>query len=63
VQAPRDIPDSVAQGKAAAAASLALLAKGKVKIRSQVSEMAEELCVGYTSLKAMADTVGVKKER
>jgi len=63
VQAPRDIPDSVAQGKAAASASLALLARGKVKIRSQVSEMPEELCVGHTSLKAMADTVGVKKGR
>jgi len=63
VQAPRDIPDSVAQGKAAASASLALLSGGKVKIRSPVSEMPEELCVGYTSLKAMVDTVGVKKGR
>jgi heterodisulfide reductase subunit A len=63
VQAPRDIPDSVAQGKAAASASLALLAGGKVKLRSPVSEMPEELCVGYTSLKAMADTVGAKKGR
>lgn len=63
VQAPRDIPDSVAQGKAAASASLALLAGGKVKLRPPVSDMPEELCVGYASLKAMADTVGVKKGR
>jgi heterodisulfide reductase subunit A len=63
VQAPRDIPDSVAQGKAAASASLALLAGGKVKLRSPVPEMPEELCVGYTSLKAMADTIGAQKGR
>ncbi|HUV02234.1 MAG TPA: CoB--CoM heterodisulfide reductase iron-sulfur subunit A family protein [Desulfobacteria bacterium] len=58
VQAPRDIPDSVAQGKAAAAASLALLAGGKVKLRTPVAEMDEELCVGYKSLSEMADKMG-----
>ena len=58
VQAPRDIPDSVAQGKAAAAASLALLAGGKVKIKTPVEEMDEELCVGSKSLSAMADKMG-----
>ena len=58
VQAPRDIPDSVAQGKAAAAASLALLAGGKVKIRTPVEEIDEELCVGCKSLREMADKMG-----
>jgi heterodisulfide reductase subunit A len=58
VQAPRDIPDSVAQGKAAAAASLTLLAGGKVKLRTPVAEMDEELCVGYKSLSEMADKMG-----
>ncbi len=57
VQAPRDIPDSVAQGKAAAA-SLSLLAGGKVKIRTPVEEIDEELCVGSKSLREMADKMG-----
>jgi heterodisulfide reductase subunit A len=60
VQAPRDIPDSVAQGKAAAAASLSLLARGKAKIRSSVAEMDEDLCVGYKSLGDMAGKLGHK---
>jgi heterodisulfide reductase subunit A len=58
VQGPKDIPDSVAQGKAAAAASLALLAKGKAKIRPSVEEMEEEMCVGYKSLGEMAEKIG-----
>jgi len=58
VQSPKDIPDSVAQGKAAAAGSLALLTRGKVVLRQPVSEMEEELCLGYKSLKEMADKVG-----
>jgi heterodisulfide reductase subunit A len=58
VQSPKDIPDSVAQGKAAASASLALLARKKVKIRPSVAEMDEKLCVGYTSLREMADKIG-----
>ncbi len=57
-QGPKDIPDSVAQGKAAAAASLSLLAPGKAKIRSSVAEMDEEVCVGYKSLREMAEKIG-----
>jgi len=57
-QGPKDIPDSVAQGKAAAAASLALLARGKAKIRPSVVELKEELCIGYKSLREMADKIG-----
>jgi len=57
VQSPKDIPDSVAQGKAAAAASLALLARGKAKIRPSVAEMDEKLCLGYKSLRQMADAL------
>jgi heterodisulfide reductase subunit A len=58
VQAPRDIPDSVAQGKAAAAASLTLLAGKKVKLRTPVEEIDEELCVGSKSLSEMASKMG-----
>ncbi len=57
-QGPKDIPDSVAQGKAAAAAVLSLLARGKAKIRPSVAEMEEELCIGYRSLREMAGKIG-----
>ncbi len=57
-QGPKDIPDSVAQGKAAAAASLSLLAQGKAKIRPSVAEMKEEMCIGYKSLREMAEKIG-----
>jgi heterodisulfide reductase subunit A len=57
VQSPKDIPDSVAQGKAAAAASLALLARKKAIIRPSVTALDEELCVGYKSLREMADKI------
>ncbi|MBA7528696.1 hypothetical protein ES705_20884 [subsurface metagenome] len=58
VQGPKDIPDSVAQGKAAAAALLAYLARGKAKIRPSVTEMEEEVCIGYKSLRQMAEKIG-----
>lgn len=57
-QGPKDIPDSVAQGKAAAAALLAYLARGKAKIRPSVTEMEEEVCIGYKSLRQMAEKIG-----
>jgi len=62
-QGPKDIPDSVAQAKGAAAAVLSLLAGGRagggrVKIRPSVQEMAEEICVGYSSLSEMAEKIG-----
>lgn len=57
-QGPKDIPDSVAQGKGAAAAVLSLLARGKAKIRPSVTEMEEETCMGYKSLREMAGKIG-----
>jgi heterodisulfide reductase subunit A len=57
-QAPKDIPDSVAQGKAAAAAALAIIGSGKTKVRTSVTGIEEELCVGYKSLREMADKMG-----
>ncbi|MFQ6068044.1 MAG: FAD-dependent oxidoreductase [Candidatus Bathyarchaeia archaeon] len=45
-QGPKDIPDSVAQAKAAAASAAALLSKGKIRIESVVVSVDEELCTG-----------------
>jgi heterodisulfide reductase subunit A len=57
-QGPKDIPDSVAQGKAAASALLSLLARGKAKVRTSVTEIEEEVCIGYKSLSEMAEKIG-----
>lgn len=43
-QGPKDIPDTVAQAKAAASSAIALLNKGKVKIEPVVAEISAELC-------------------
>ncbi len=45
-QGPKDIPDSVAQGAAAAACALALMDKGKVVLEPITAEINEELCSG-----------------
>jgi len=43
---PKDIPDSVAQGAAAAAGALSLIDKGKVVIEPITAEIDEERCAG-----------------
>jgi heterodisulfide reductase subunit A len=45
-QGPRDIPDTVAQGSAAAARVLSLISKGKVQIEPTTSVIEEEACSG-----------------
>jgi len=45
-QGPKDIPDSVAQGGAAAAAALDMIDLGKVEVEPITSFIDEELCVG-----------------
>ncbi|MBN2536783.1 CoB--CoM heterodisulfide reductase iron-sulfur subunit A family protein [candidate division WOR-3 bacterium] len=45
-QGPKDIPDTVAQAKAAAAATLALLNKGKVPIEPVIAVVDPEACSG-----------------
>ncbi len=45
-QAPKDIPDTVAQAKAAASEVLSLLARGKVEIEPIVAFVDEEVCSG-----------------
>jgi heterodisulfide reductase subunit A2 len=44
--APKDIPDSVAQARAAAARILARIAKGKIEVDAVYSEVNEDLCSG-----------------
>jgi heterodisulfide reductase subunit A len=44
--APKDIPDSVAQARAAAARILARIAKGKIEIDGVFAEVQEERCSG-----------------
>jgi len=45
-QGPKDIPDTVAQGKGAAAAAVALMGMGEVEIEPYFSIVNEELCSG-----------------
>jgi heterodisulfide reductase subunit A len=45
-QSPKDIPDTIAQARAAAAAAMIPLMRGKVKIGAAVAYVAEELCAG-----------------
>lgn len=45
-QGPKDIPDSVAQGAAAAAGAMSLIDKGKVVLEAVTSEIDSEKCAG-----------------
>ncbi len=45
-QGPKDIPDTVAQAKAAASSALIPLSRGKAKVEAIVSSVDRELCVG-----------------
>jgi len=45
-QGPKDIPDTVAQAKAAASSALIPLSMGKAKVEAIVSFVDQELCVG-----------------
>lgn len=45
-QAPKDIPDTVAQAKAAASSALIPLSKGMVKVEAITSIVNEEICAG-----------------
>jgi heterodisulfide reductase subunit A len=45
-QGPKDIPDSVAQGAAAAAQALAMIMKGQVEVEPTTAHVIEDLCSG-----------------
>jgi len=47
-QGPRDVPDSVAQGSAAAARVLSLIRQGEVQVESATALVDEMMCVGCT---------------
>jgi heterodisulfide reductase subunit A len=47
-QGPRDIPDSVAQGAAAAARVLSLIGQGEVEVEAAIAVVDEMMCVGCT---------------
>lgn len=46
---PKDIPDSIAQGKAAASGSLVYLVQGRAAIEPTISQINEEICIGCGS--------------
>ena len=46
---PKDIPDSIAQGKAAASGSLVYLVQGTATIEPAISQINEEVCIGCGS--------------
>lgn len=45
-QGPKDIPDSVAQARAAASAASALLMQGKIRVEPLISEVDKKMCIG-----------------
>ncbi|MDO8057074.1 MAG: 4Fe-4S binding protein, partial [Candidatus Hermodarchaeota archaeon] len=45
-QGPKDIPDSVAQAKGAAASALAMVTAGRVAVQPYTAVVNEELCAG-----------------
>lgn len=45
-QGPKDIPDTVAQAKAAAAGAMALMGKGKITVEPYYSVVDEDMCAG-----------------
>jgi heterodisulfide reductase subunit A len=45
-QGPKEIPESIAQGKAAASSVATLLSHGKIRIESMIASIDQDLCVG-----------------
>jgi heterodisulfide reductase subunit A2 len=45
-QGPKDIPDTVAQAKAAASMAQALIARGEVEAQPMISEIDPDICIG-----------------
>jgi heterodisulfide reductase subunit A len=54
-EGPKDIPDTVAQAKAAASEALSLFARGRVEIEPIVSAVDEEVCAGCGLCETMCD--------
>ena len=45
-QGPKEIPESIAQGKAAASSVATLLSQGKIRIESMIASIDQDLCLG-----------------
>jgi heterodisulfide reductase subunit A len=45
-QGPKEIPESIAQGKAAASSVATLLSHGKIRIESMIASIDQDLCLG-----------------
>lgn len=59
-QGPKDIPESVAQGSAAASAALSALVKGKAEIESIVSVVDEDKCAGCRICNELCPSSAIK---
>lgn len=59
-QGPKDIPDTVAQGQAAASAAIALTQKGKIELEGNTAFIDEELCSGCEICLALCPYQAIK---
>lgn len=55
IQGPKDIPDTVAQGSAAAARAAILMAKGEVEVEPIVAQADQEQCIGCRICERVCD--------
>ena len=62
-QAPKDIPDSVAQARAAAARILGKIASGKLEIDAMFAEVDEDRCSGLPDLQRDLPVLGHRVRR
>jgi len=54
-EAPRDIPDTVAQASAAAAKALSLISKGRITLEAAIAEVDETRCLGCGRCEEICD--------
>ena len=57
---PKDIPESVAQGSAAAARAMALMGKGEIEVTLAVAKVDESLCIGCEICRQMCPYGAIK---